>query len=149
MRLTGKVVFRVILIALALSGGIWLLYEPRVEAAATTTMRKVLSTMDGDISVTWQRTGNILIDEDGDKWRCESPDAKNPNDMGCALLNPPAQSEFPPLNPYVSVQNERGQWLVFERRGENEIIDANGTIWQCANRDGATTLANMGCIRSR
>ena len=102
----------------------------------------------GNVSATWQRAGNVLIDEDGDKWKCENPDAANPSDMGCAILEQPMQADLPELNPHIMVQNASGQWLVFERKGENEIIDANGTIWTCANRDGAITLADMGCTRS-
>lgn len=148
MRLTKRVVTRVILLAVALSLGIWLLYEPGVEAAMSGTMRKAMMGMGDNVSATWQRTGAIIIDEDGDKWRCENPEASNPADMACALVDRQVQTDFPKLNPYVSVQNAQGQWLIFERKGDHEIIDANGTIWRCANRDGATTLANMGCTRS-
>lgn len=146
MRLTKSTFFKVILLAMALSGGIYLLYDPGVEAAASVALSKMV---DGDnVSATWQRAGNVLIDEDGDKWRCENPDAKNPNDMGCALLDQLTQDELPALNPHIMVQNASGQWLVFERKGDHEIIDANGTLWTCANRDGAVTLADMGCTRS-
>lgn len=147
MRLTKRTFARVILLAIALSVGIWLLYEPGVKATESDTIQRGLMSVGDNISATWQRAGDVLIDDDGDKWRCENPEAANPSDMGCALLEQPKQSGFPALNPHVSVQNAQGQWLVFKRKGDHGIIDANGTIWTCANRDGATTLAAMGCAK--
>lgn len=145
MRLTKGTFFKVVILAIAISGGIYLLYDPGVEAAASVALSKMI---EGDtVSATWQRVGNVLIDEDGDKWRCENPDASNPNDMGCAFMDEPTQTELE-LNPHIMVQNDAGQWLVFERKGDHEIIDADGAVWTCANRDGAVKLADMGCARS-
>jgi hypothetical protein len=146
MKLLENVYVRVVILAIVLSAGIYFLYDPGVEAAASTVLSKIIA--NDNISATWQRAGNVLIDEDGDKFRCENPDAPNPSDMGCAIMDQPTQTNLLKLNPHLAVQNAQGQWLIFERKGDHEIIDANGTIWTCANRDGATTLADMGCTRS-
>lgn len=145
MRLTIRTLVRVILLAVILSAGLWLLSDNNVVSAPATSITHELAP---GLVAGWVRQGNQLTDADGDVWNCDNPEATEPADMDCTLFVQPTSGKRDPNdNPYVGMTNDAGQWLIFEKRGDNELIDATGTIWFCASRIPGKTLAANGCHR--
>jgi len=144
MRLTGRAIFRVILVAVALSAGLWLLSDNSVSSApASATIKRTIAP---GVEAGWVRNGNTITDADGDAWECSNLDAVEPGDWNCKVSNPSAQVERGD-NPAVALRLESGQWLIFEKRGDNELIDTTGATWTCATRTAGATLAANGCSR--
>ena len=144
MRLTSKVIVRVILVAVALSAGLWLLSDDSVSsAAASATIKRTIAP---GVEAGWVRSGNTITDADGDVWECANLDAVEPGDWNCKQSNPLTQVERGD-NPAVALRLETGQWLIFEKRGDNELIDTTGATWTCATRTAGATLAANGCSR--
>lgn len=144
MRLTGKAIFRVILVAIALSAGLWLLSDNSVSSApASATIKR---TIEPGVEAGWVRSGNTITDADGDVWECANLDAVEPGDWDCKASNPSVQVDRGD-NPSVALRLETGQWLIFEKRGDNELVDTTGATWVCATRTAGATLAANGCNR--
>lgn len=146
MRLTKKVITRTILLAIALSAGLWLLTDNGViSAPVQATIRYTIAP---GVETGWVRNGAIVTDADGDVWKCDNFDAE-PIEWDCALNRLPAQEKKDPAdNPHIAMRLETGHWLIFEKRGENEAIDTSGNVWECASLTPGETLAANGCHRS-
>lgn len=145
MRLTIRTIMRVILLAVILSAGLWLLSDSNVISAPAEHITHELAP---GLVAGWVRQGNKLTDADGDLWECRHLEAAEPADMDCILITQPTSGKRDPNdNPYIGMTNDVGQWLIFEKRGDNELIDATGAAWICAKRTPGATLAANGCHR--
>ncbi len=145
MRLTIRTIMRVVLLAVIISAGLWLLSDNNVISAPAANITHELAP---GLVAGWVQQGNQLTDADGDLWECRNPVAKEPADMDCTLVTQPETGKRDPNeNPYIGMTNDAGQWLIFEKRGDNELIDATGAAWNCASRIPGATLAANGCHR--